>query len=345
MYILYDIILVLYLFMKPSITIITASYNTDISIVKRCLTILSQQDYPKNKITHLVMDGGSTNGSIEIAQKFGCKVIIRKDLQQDAQTRTGVGVLKATADIILILEYDNFLTTKTWLSDMVQPFIDNPLIIGTFSAYNTFTPDMPILTRYCALFGINDPLVFFLGKSEKLVQYANHYNKGNLIKKTQSYDVISFTNHNLPTLGDNGHMVRTKAFQDVLGEPDKYLHTDMFMRLLHKGYNQYGVVYNSIIHYTGSSIKKFIAQRVLYKKRYYNNITKREYLVFDSKNPRDLFSLFMFIFFTITIMPNFILSLRGYLVKQDLAWFLHPIICWFTLVGYVKSELRLFKLR
>ncbi len=326
--------------MKPFVTILTVSYNTDIYLVKQCLINLAQQEYPKNRIRHIVMDGGSTNGSIEIAKSFGCEVIVQRQYKDFALMRAAKGIKLVNGDLLLILEFDNFVTSKTWLAYMVQPFIDNPHIVGTFSKYNYVDKRMPLLTRYCGLFGINDPFVLFLGKSEKLTHYETDYKKGHIISKNSKYETVMFNPNNLPTLGDNGHMVRIKELKSVIIEGEQFLHTDMFMRLVIKQYNQFGVVNNSIVHFTGKSLRRFIKRRVIYRNQYIDtSIKKRDYIVFDFKNVNDLLSLMIFCFCTITLIPNILMSLRGYIVKPDIAWFMHPIACWVTLFGYTKSEI------
>lgn len=326
--------------MKPFITILTVSYNTDLHMVRQCLVNLSQQDYPKNRICHIVMDGGSSNGSVELAKSFGCEVFIEKQYKNLALMRAANGIKRAKGDILLILEFDNFVTSKTWLSQMIQPFIDNPNIVGTFSKYNYVDRRMPLLTRYCGLFGINDPLVLFLGKSEKLTHYETVYKKGHIVSSNNKYESVIFNSHNLPTLGDNGHMVRLKYIKSVLKDNEQFLHTDMFMRLVMKKYNLFGVVNNSVVHFTGKSLQRFIKRRVIYRNQYSDSsFSKRDYLVFDSNNSRDLFSLIIFCFCTITIVPNILMSLRGFISKPDIAWFMHPIVCWLTLIGYAKLEL------
>jgi len=114
------------------------------------------------------MDGGSKNGAIELAREFGCKVIVRKDLQKEINARMYVGVKKAKNDIIAIIETDNPLPSNDWLNRMVEPFLKEKNIFCTFNTYNFFTKDMSLLTRYCALVGVSDPVLYYLGKSEKM---------------------------------------------------------------------------------------------------------------------------------------------------------------------------------
>jgi GT2 family glycosyltransferase len=324
----------------PTISIVSGLYNTDLTIWEKTLKAIASQDYPKSHVEHIVMDGGSTNGAIELGRKYGCMVLTLPHLLHRACARVGLGIKKAKGDILLLLEPDNIIVGKKWLKEMVQPFFDNPDIIGTFSMFNSYEKNMPVLTRYFNLIGINDPLVYYLGKSEKLSQYESVYRKGELLAETDHYSVIRFTKDTLPTLGDNGHMVKRKEFIKVLPDPDAYLHTDAMAKLLDHGYGVYGAVKNSIIHYSGSNLLKYITRRTTYKGQYYHSQEKqREYMVFDPKSGRDIVNLIRFIVFSLCVLPMIIESIWGYIHKKDSAWFLHPIICLLMVGGYGWSEI------
>ena len=44
------------------------------------------QDYPKEKLYVLLVDGGSTDNTLQIASNFGAKIISRPDLRDDPST-------------------------------------------------------------------------------------------------------------------------------------------------------------------------------------------------------------------------------------------------------------------
>lgn len=322
----------------PTISIITCSLNPDLMIFTKCLNALKKQKYPKILLEHIVMDGGSTNGGDILAEEFGCKVIRRPDLKNFALQRMSLGITLSKGSIILILEPDNIILGKNWIEEMIQPFREDENVIGTFSIYNSFENKMPILTKYYSLFGVNDTLLHYLGKSEKIPQYQKSYNKGRLISRNSNYSVVEFDKNNFPTLGDNGHMVRKKIIQQVNKNSKLFLHTDAFYDLLDLGYNKYGAVNNSIIHYTGSSIISSFKKRIEYKNRFkkYN----RTYLVFNPLSGRDVLKVVLFGLYAITIVQPLFESCRGYIKKKEIAWFLHPIMCLGTFLTYLISFFR-----
>ena len=325
----------------PSISIVTLAYNVNLKIFKQSLESIKNQKYPRDKIEQIVVDGGSTNGTIGLAKSYGCIVMERSDLEYETEMRKSLGIKKAKNEIILFLEADNILVGKSWLKTMVLPFVENKHIFSTFSMHNNFFKNMPLLTKYCALIGASDPPVCYLGKADKIMLDQEKYDKGEILKNLPRYYVVKFTKENLPTLGDNGHMVRRSIINKVNKDPRIFLHTDAFFDMLCLGYNTYGVVKNSIIHHIGADILKLYQRRVVYKERFRDAyIRKRVYLIFDYRSAKDRWNLFKFMFFSFTFIQPFLRALKGYLKIHEPAWFLHPVVCFVAAVMYTKSEIK-----
>lgn len=325
----------------PSISIVTCCYNPDINIFEKSLKAIKNQSYPKKLIEHTVMDGGSTNGVETVVKKYNCKFEKRPDLLGHSMIRMCIGIKRSRNEIILFLEPDNIVQGKNWLRKMVQPFIDDSKIVGTFSMHNGFLKRMPLLTKYYALIGANDPTLYYLKKSEKLTWLDKKYNQGNVLINKKDYLIVNFNEKTLPTLGDNGHMVRRKLINKVISNPKFFLHTDAFYKMCLMGYTRYGVVKNSIIHYAGSDMLSNLTKRVKYKHQFYRMENhKRVYHVFSYQSKDDLYNLMKFIIYSLTLIQPLLISIMGYVKNREVAWFLHPVMCFGTVVAYSVSELR-----
>src|SRR5437868_736143 len=127
---------------------------------------------------------------------------------------------------------------------MVLPFQEDENIFCTFSAYNSYEKDMSTVTKYCALFGIPEPTLYYLKKTEKIRMDQKQYDKGTVLKEKKDYWIVRFDNQSLPTLGDNGHIVRKNAIDKVNKDPNTYVHVDAFKELMDIGYDTFGVVKN-----------------------------------------------------------------------------------------------------
>ncbi len=327
----------------PTISIISLTYNTDLTSFKQMLKAIRMQKYPKKLLEHIIMDAGSTNGTIELARKYGVNIYIERQLKNKIESRASLGIKRSKGKLILFLQTDNIPTTADWLMRMVQPFLENKKIVCAFSAFNSYKKNMSTTTKYCALFGANDPTIYFLNKTEKIRLDQKKYNKGTIIKETNNYWVVKFTKNNLPTIGDNGHIFLRSVIQKVNKNPDNFIHVDAFAQLLDMGYDTYGVVKNSIIHVINPNLTNFVKRRVELKEDFYNRRNlERRYLVYNPNSMQDKINLFKYILFSITLIIPLVEAFRGYLKIRERAWFLHPVLCFTMVIGYGISELKWF---
>ena len=102
------------------ISIITVVYNNSKTIGWAIESILAQ-DYPN--IEHIIIDGASTDGTIDIIKSYSdriAKFISEPDKGiYDAMNK---GLKLATGDIIGILNSDDFYASNTAISDIVREF-------------------------------------------------------------------------------------------------------------------------------------------------------------------------------------------------------------------------------
>ena len=101
---------------KVSIIIPTKN-NGD--IIEKCLQSIENLDYPKDKYEVIIVDGHSTDDTVEIAKKYGCKIVY-----EDVGTRGGacnVGIKNAKSEFIVFTDAD-CIVPKDWLKNLVKHF-------------------------------------------------------------------------------------------------------------------------------------------------------------------------------------------------------------------------------
>lgn len=101
------------------ISIITATYNAETTI-KDCLrSVNGQQDIA---VEHILIDGGSTDRTVEIAQEYGHLSHIVSEPDDGIYDAMNKGINLASSDIIGILNADDFYNTDQVLATVVDTF-------------------------------------------------------------------------------------------------------------------------------------------------------------------------------------------------------------------------------
>ena len=88
----------------PSISIVTLAYNVNLKIFKQSLESIKNQKYPRDRIEQIVVDGGSTNGTVRLAKSYGCIVMERSDLEYETEMRKSLGIKKKAKEYMLFRE-------------------------------------------------------------------------------------------------------------------------------------------------------------------------------------------------------------------------------------------------
>ena len=319
----------------PKITILIVTLNSERTLQK-CLESIEQQDYPKEKIEYLNVDGGSTDSTKDILEQHGFKII---DGCFGAEAKRGIGIAKAKHNLIVSIDSDNYLPNVQWLKQMLRPFIDDPQTVHANTLRYGYRKSDSLYNRYVALFGGSDPVVYYIGIPDRLSYLRKKWTKGKIIKETKDYYLVEFSKDNLPTVGCNGVVYkRDLLLRFARSSPEDFLHIDVFADLIEKNYNRFAIVKNSVVHDTAITLKSLLKKRVDFLSDYYLG-KKRRYLIYNPKKLQDNLKLFLFIFYTVTFLKPFIDSLRGYLRIRDRAWFVHPFICWVYLYVYGKATI------
>lgn len=120
----------------PKISVITPSFNQGQFLEKTIVSVITQ-NYPD--LEYIIMDGGSTDNSIEIIKKYENEITYwksEKDLGQSDAINKGFKV--ATGEILAWLNSDDVYCTKTLLT-IGEFFLNNPNIDLIYG--NSFTID------------------------------------------------------------------------------------------------------------------------------------------------------------------------------------------------------------
>jgi glycosyltransferase involved in cell wall biosynthesis len=319
----------------PSISCVIATFNSA-DTAKHCLNSVSAQNYPKNKIEIIIADGGSTDNTLSIVSKFKARIVKIPKEKQEAEYNKGTGISNAKNELILSIDIDNVLPHKNWLRNMVKPLVENKQIIGSEALRFNYNPKDLILDRYFALLGETNPIPYYLGKDSKLSWAFDKYNLLGRVRDMGNYYLVKFKNGKIPTIGANGAILRRSLLKYAKSDPQNYFHTDVIYDLTKKGFDEYSFVKEDIIHFKRTKFSYFLKfllrRKYIMETQYFEKSKKRRYSVYDPK--QDKLNLVKYVIYSTTFIKPLYDAFKGFLKVRDVAWFLHPVVCFSYVVVY-----------
>ncbi len=165
--------------MNYDISIITPTLNAR-KVIKNCISSVSCQR--GIRIQHIVVDGGSTDGTIEILVKSKVKYIVLRG--SSIYEALNCGIKNAQANLLGFLNADDTYTSVDVLLNIVQKYYENPhkcIIYGNCNFINTqnkllysLVPDKIMNYKINAIrvFNISHPCWFI---DKKLIEQLNYY--------------------------------------------------------------------------------------------------------------------------------------------------------------------------
>ena len=132
---------------KLSVSIITVCFNSEATI-RGTLESVRSQYY--EKLEHVVVDGASSDGTVNIVNQYRDSVsTVVSEPDRGLYDAMNKGIHHATGDIIGILNSDDFFENKEVVSAVVRLFEDHPEIDIVFGDVVFVEPDnLERVTRY-----------------------------------------------------------------------------------------------------------------------------------------------------------------------------------------------------
>ncbi len=305
----------------PFVSFVIPTYNAE-EYLEKCLKSIKMQDYPKNKMEVLVIDGGSKDETVKIASKYGAKVL--NNPRRDAESGKLLGISDSRGEIIALVDSDNEIAHANWLSKMVVPLVSDNTIAGVESQY-LIKDDFSMLNRYCTRIKIADPLARLLA-SKPLVE-----NKGR-------YLTLTFENGGNPLIGANGFLWRKSAILSINKNQMKFEEAHISSLAIQNGFKRFAAVPDTgIYHYYSDNFGDFLKKRIKIGNKLMLRIKKGEsYWINNvSKAKFALATAYCATF----VCPG-IEALYQFIKTRDISWFLHPVMSFATVLVYGRIYLQ-----
>ncbi len=319
----------------PKISVIIPTFNS-FNVIGLCLESIVAQDYPGEQIEIIVADAGSNDGTKEIVEEYTNNIF--PNPLKTGEAGKAVGYRNAKGEILAFIDSDNVLPARDWMSRMVEPFKD-PAIVASEPLEYTYRSEDGLITRYCALLGMNDPLCLFLGNYDRYCYVTGKWTDVAVEEEDKGgYLKVGLSGPPLPTIGANGFLIRRSELEKC--EISDYLFDIDILYELISGSSPLFVakVKIGIIHLFSGDVYTFIRKQ---RRRV------RDFTYFSSANMRkcpwssvNRLGIIKFIVYCGLVLPLFWQSMRGWWRKPERAWLFHPLACWITLWVYSIGTLQ-----
>lgn len=161
-------------------------YNGELTL-DNCIKSLLNLEYPEEKYEIIVVDGNSTDNTVEIAKKYPVKLLHEKAQRGDAARN--LGIENASGEIVAFTDAD-CVVDKEWLKQLVKHFKDKTPagVGGEILAYNPKT----LVERYSDKSGILSQKSFlnseFVGLKMPFIATANAAYKKEILNEIGLFD-------------------------------------------------------------------------------------------------------------------------------------------------------------
>ena len=119
----------------PKVSIIVAAYNSQ-DTIEDCLKSILAQNYPKDAFEIIVMDGGSRDGTVKIAEQFPIKVL---SIRLNCPAAYNYAMKIAVHPVLGFIDADAKVEAE-WLNKLV-PHLAEPQVAGVSGSIETWNSE------------------------------------------------------------------------------------------------------------------------------------------------------------------------------------------------------------
>jgi cellulose synthase/poly-beta-1,6-N-acetylglucosamine synthase-like glycosyltransferase len=204
----------------PKVSILVATYNSELTI-DECLKALSELDYPKDFLEIIVVDGCSTDATVEIAQKYSVKVVSEPLSAPAAYNHA----MKTVSSEVLGFVDSDAKVEREWLNKLVT-HLDNPQVAGVSGDIETWNTE----NAWARSIGYD-----LKSRYARLKKYVVRVATMNLLLKKSIIEEVGGFDESLPSQYDTdlGFRITSRGYRILFEPAAKCYH---FHRSTVKGY-------------------------------------------------------------------------------------------------------------
>jgi len=308
------------------ISIIIPTYNEKDNIAN-CLNSIFRQRYPREKLEVFIVDAGSSDNTLELAQNFPVRIL--ENRRKDPEIAKMIGLKQAKGDLFFYLDADIELVGDYWFENILKPFIRHDNLAGVFPRFVPKKSDYAIsrFLRYHPL------------ELDPILQFFCTEIKDTVVENDADYKICEFIPPRVPPIGIC--LYKRDILIKAISEHEKFMDIDVPVILAKKGFNRFAYVSQcGIYHPNVKNLNELIKKRLrnIYH-IYLPNISTRQFTYFPSKyGVKNLIKIGLCILYAESFIFSFLKGCYGMLKYKDVALLYESIVA-FSLVNAIIFNL------
>ena len=312
---------------NPFFSIIMPTFNSETTIEK-ALQSIRMQDLPKEAIEILVIDGGSTDRTLEIANKYDA--IILENSKRFPEYAKRIGFAQAKGRWIVMQDSDEVLTNKVQLRKRKEFFEKNPYVHCL--VLDKYIPGKKcgVACAYTNWFG--DPFSYIVYRlSDSRIRSNRKY----LVESTSSGNIYLYGENDIIPIGDGGTTtIDIRKAKEIFGE--EYFTQEFAVSIFYNMVQKTGYVgcipEDNIVHYSISTFGAYL--RKLHFRVYtnLNSVEQSGYSVRSKQNNKLRKRKLLFILYAASIIIPLLDAFRLSLLYKKPSLLLHFIYTYYVVL-------------
>lgn len=292
-----------------------------------CLKTIYEQDYSRQLIEVLVVDAGSTDGTLEIAKKYNTKIFYNP--KKIGEYGMQIAVRYATGDLLILFAADNGLVGKDWLKKVAGIFSKDKELSCLWGDMIASDKDPAVVSYYTLI--KSEPLAHFLNKNfQAYLRGAKDEKLGDI-----GYKTFRVEPKKPLCWGANGIVYRMQNVRDLFLGEDYIGDNEVFQYMVENGHNLVAYAYDiKIYHHTVDSIWHWVKK---WKRNYAGVFLKTRHQRRIDWFYYGNFRLKMFCWVIYSMIPLFsgIHSIYLMLRDRNIYWLYHPLMSFLQTSTYL----------
>ncbi|MBQ6993312.1 MAG: glycosyltransferase [Lachnospiraceae bacterium] len=308
-------------------SIIMPTYNSE-DTIEMALKSIREQDLPEESIEVLVIDGGSTDRTLDIARKYGATILENPKRFPEYAKRIGFAV--ASGRWIVMEDSDEVLTDKSQLRRRKDFFESNPHVYSLILDKYIPGKNCGIACSYINWFGDPFSYVVYNLSDSRIIS-----NRKNMVKTTKTGNIYYYEKNDIIPIGDGGTTtIDIHKAKELFGK-DYYTQefaTSIFYNMVSETQYVGCIPEDNIIHYSVAGFRAYLKKLRFKINTNLNEVEQSGYSVRAGKSNKLRNRKVIFILYAATLIIPFADSIRMVVQYRKPSLLLHFFYTYYTVV-------------